>query len=178
MDKTGQRCNAGLALSRVPAQQANRPIVCQGFVAQSSSKKGLHSQNSDQPDSQVAVSGNSPSSTLVLQELKHYSEASSDLQLALKLEPNNKTFARELDQLSLDVAELRKQRAVLRQLAGNNSGRSSLPVTEAAHQLSAEQPDRHTASAEPLVEFLELIKELRDAGEPCIVPTTHCLGSV
>lgn len=36
-----QRCHAGFAPGRVSAQQANRPIVCQGFLAQSSCKKGL-----------------------------------------------------------------------------------------------------------------------------------------
>ena len=93
------------------------------------------------------------------------------MQLALKLEPNNKAFAKELDQLELDVAELRKQRAVLRQLAGSNRGRSSLPVMEAARHLSAEQPGHCTASAELLVGFLELIKELLDAGQPVVTST-------
>ena len=105
---------------------------------------------------------------MCLQELKHYPEASNDLQLALKLEPNSRVFAKELDQLKFDVAELRKQRAVLRQLAGSDSGRSSLPVTEAATQSSAEQPGGHAASAKPLVGLVELTKELRDAGAPAV----------
>lgn len=102
--------------------------------------------------------------------MKHYSEASKDLQLALELEPNNKAFVKELDELKLDVAEHRKQRAVLRQLAGSNSGSVSLPAEEAAHQQSAEQPSSDTASAEPLVRFMEMITELRSAGAPRVTP--------
>ena len=48
MDSTEKRdkhgsCDTGLASGRVFAQQANRPIVCQGFVAESSCKKGQDS---------------------------------------------------------------------------------------------------------------------------------------
>ena len=45
MDSTEARdnwgnCDTGLASGRISAQQANRPVVCQSFVAKSSCKKG------------------------------------------------------------------------------------------------------------------------------------------
>ena len=94
--------------------------------------------------------------------MKHYSEATQDLQRALELEPSNKVFAKELDQLQMDVAEQRKQRAVLKQLAVcSGSTTSPLPAAEAA---SSGQSGSNPGSTEPVVEFERLVTQLHTAG--------------
>lgn len=93
--------------------------------------------------------------------MKHYAEASKDLQQALELEPDNKAFAKELEQLHMDVAEHRRQRAVLKQLDSSSSNTSALPDAEAA---STKQSGSNVGPDEPVVQFEKLIKQLQTAG--------------
>lgn len=67
------------------------------------------------------------------QALQHYNEAVQDLQHALELEPGNKGFAHELGAIRKDWAELKKERAVLKQLNGHSSvNRESIAEPPAA----------------------------------------------
>lgn len=104
--------------------------------------------------------------------MKHFAEATKDLQQALELEPDNKAFAKELDQLQLDVAEHRKQRAVLKQLDSNNSSTSALPDAGAA---SSEQSGSKAGPDEPVVEFEKLITQLQTAGTAFLRPQHRIL---
>ena len=96
-----------------------------------------------------------PSALLVVQELKHYSQALQDLQQALNIEPGNKAFAKELERLKQDCAEHRKQRAVLKQL-NNSSGSSNISTSadsrDSAAQSVADQADADAARAQHNVE--------------------------
>lgn len=93
------------------------------------------------------------------------------MQQALELEPDNKAFAKELEQLQLDVAEHRKQRAVLKQLDSRSSTTSALPDAEAA---LTEQSGSKEGPDEPVIEFEKLIKQLQTAG-PAFLGSQHCI---
>ena len=99
------------------------------------------------------------------QELKHYSQASQDLQQALQLQPSNKTFATALKQLELDIMEQRKQRAVAKQLSTSSTEAVSPAVTETAQQpTQGSASSRSTAHAHPVLELEALMKQLQGAG--------------
>ena len=85
-----------------------------------------------------------PSASLVIQELKHYSQALQDLQQALTIEPENKAFAKELERLKQDCAEHRKQRAVLKQIDSSNISASPAPKDRAAQSM-VDQADGNAA---------------------------------
>ena len=104
-----------------------------------------------------------------LQELKHFSEAARDLQQALKLEPANKAFAKELERLKQDCAEQRKQRAVLKQLQNVNIQSSSASAASVPKQTTGEQQGRSCAAGEPVKDLLrvqQLMQALHIAGMP------------
>ncbi len=108
-------------------------------------------------------------SLTVLQELKHCSEASRDLQQALELEPANKTFAKELERLKQDCAEQRKQRAVLKQLHNVNSQSSNASAASIAKQTTGEQHGKSFSAGEPVKDLQrvqQLMQALHVAGRP------------
>ena len=79
------------------------------------------------------------------QALQHYSEAVKDLQHALELEPANEGFNKELEAVKKDWAEMRKQRAVLKQLDGNSNLSSKAGVEMGPHQSSSDR-NKHSSA--------------------------------
>ena len=103
----------------------------------------------------------------MLQALKHHAEAATDLEQALELQPGNKAFAKELDQLKQDCAEHSKQRSVLKQLSSTNIPSSS-PVSAPAGQSGAEGHACAAASQGPvqdLQKLQQLMTSLQSAGK-------------
>ena len=110
---------------------------------------------------------------ITFQELKHYSEAVKDLQQALDLEPNNKTFAKELDRLKQDCTEQRKQRAVLKQQLDSGNSLSQNPhVSVSAKQPVAQQKGDTLVSAggvNNLQVLQNLVASLQTAGDSALM---------
>ena len=100
-----------------------------------------------------------------------------DLQHALQLQPANKSFAKELELLKLDIAEHRRQRAVLKQLASSNSNTASPTAAGTPHKQPAEQVSSNAASAAPLNELEDLVQQLHKAGAvtTCCHTHTRCM---
>lgn len=95
-----------------------------------------------------------------------------DLQQALDLEPNNKTFAKELDRLKQDCTEQRKQRAVLKQLDNGNSLSQNPHVSVSAKQPVAQQKGDTLVSAggvKNLQVLQNLVASLQTAGDSALI---------